>query len=148
MADTAWPEVIGGLLGGGTIGTIVTRWLRSRTAEKRIEARLIELENAREDRVRDAALRLVDHASEEAREAREETGKHFLNATDMARELGRLGAENVELRARVGALEEEVRQLRDQVERLLPEALKGYALTDTKSTPPAQIRVLRDREKA
>jgi chromosome segregation ATPase len=148
MADTAWPEVIGGLLGGGTIGTVVTRWLRARTADRRIEARLIELENEREDRVREAALRLMSQATDDAREAREETGRHLTSFADVAHELGRLGAENVELRARVERLEEENRQLRAQVRDLLPEAIKGFALTDEATTPPRPtlVRPIRREE--
>ncbi len=152
MSDTAWPEVIGGLLGGGTIGTVVTRWLRERTADKRIEARLVELENEREDRVREEALRLMaaergaaNEARDEAREAREETGRHLTSFADVAREIGKLEAENIELRARVGVLEEENRQLKDQVRQLFPEALKGFALADEKPAPrPTLVRPVRE----
>ncbi len=143
MSDTGWTEVLGGLLGGGTIGTIVARWLKSRTANRRIEARLVELENEREDRVREAALRLATQATSEAREAREETGQHRTEYTNLVRAYGKLEAENAELRGRVAALEERVRLLQEQIEQLLSGAARDHTLVP--DVRPGRVIPIREK---
>jgi cell division protein FtsB len=113
-------EIILAALGSGGLASVLTAWIHGRTAGRKDEARLIELANA-------AALQLVKDSRDAAREGREETGRHVTGLLDCVRRCGTLEAENVELRSRVASLEEEVRQLREQIALLIPDALRAYA---------------------
>lgn len=141
MDAIAWPQIIAALLGGGGVGAIATAWLRARIVDRKTEARLAELENEREDRVRAAALSLVGEMREQAREAREETGQHQSQRLDCERRCARLEGDNDRLKRRVAELEEAVERLESQVAGLLPEALKGYALGESVPPPlPPEMR--------
>lgn len=146
MDALAWPQILAALLGGGGIGAIATAWVRAHVVDRKTEARLAELENQREDAVRAAALSLVAEMREQVREGREETGQHQTQYVDCERRCAELAAENRALKTRIDDLEATVKRLEGQVEKLLPEALKGYALSED-DTRPATVHALR-REKA
>jgi polyhydroxyalkanoate synthesis regulator phasin len=120
-------EIVLAALGSGGLASVLTAWIHGRTANKRIDTELAKLRNESQDAVREAALRLVDDARSAAKDDREQTGRHVTGLLDCVRKCGVLEAENVELRSRVAFLEEEVRQLREQIALLIPDALRKYA---------------------